>query len=124
LLKQRREATNSAEVRRAQELLEKAVAIDPKLGEAYLQLGILHAGQGVNERAIDAYSKAIEATPNLSEAHYRLSQLYKRTGEKAKADQEMQVYKRVRKSETDEVERQRREVQQFLVILKEPASAP
>ena len=120
LSKQGREAKDPADAQRAQELLDRAVAIDSKLGEAYLQLGILYAGQGANDRAIAAYSKAIEVTPNLSEAHYRLSQLYKRMGEKAKADKEMQVYIQVQKSEADEVERQRREVQQFQIILKAP----
>ena len=73
-----------------------------------------------------AFKKAIEVTPGLGEAHYRLSQLYKRSGEKAKADQEIQLYKQVEKSEAEEVERQRREIQQFLIILKDqPAvSAP
>jgi tetratricopeptide (TPR) repeat protein len=96
------------------------------LGEAYLQLGILYAEQGTPDRAIAAYQKATEVTPNLSEPHYRLSQLYRRTGETDKAEQEIQLYTQLEKTQADAIDRQRREVQQFLIVLKDqPAgSAP
>jgi tetratricopeptide (TPR) repeat protein len=119
LVKRDRESKNSADIAQAQALLEKSVLLDPKLGEAWLQLGTLYAAQGLNDQAIDAYSKAAQATPALSEPHYRLSQLYKRTGDKAKADREIQLYKQVEKTEADAAERQRREIQQFLVNLKD-----
>ena len=126
VLKRSRESKSSADSQQAEALLKKSLAIDPKLGEAYLQLGILNAAQGASDQAIAAFQKAIEVTPGPGEAHYRLSQLYKRAGEKAKSEQEIQLYKQVEKSEADEVERQRREIQQFLIILKDqPAvSAP
>ncbi|MGC0775679.1 MAG: tetratricopeptide repeat protein [Candidatus Acidiferrum sp.] len=126
VLKRNRESKSSADSQQAEALLKKSLAIDPKLGEAYLQLGILYAAQGASDQAIAAFNKAVEVTPGLGEAHYRLSQLYKRSGEKAKSEQEIQLYKQVEKSEADEVERQRREIQQFLIILKDqPAvSAP
>jgi tetratricopeptide (TPR) repeat protein len=123
VLKRDRESKSPAGSQQVEALLKKSVAIDP---EAYLQLGILYAAQGASDQAIAAFKKAIEVTPGLGEAHYRLSQLYKRSGEKAKSEQEIQLYKQVEKNEADEVERQRREVQQFLIILKDqPAvSAP
>ena len=49
-VKKEREAKNSADLHEAQTLLEKAVMLDPKLGEAYLQLGILYAAQGARRR--------------------------------------------------------------------------
>ena len=126
VLKRDRESKSSADSQQAETLLKKSAAINPKLGEAYLQRGILYASQGANDQAIAAYKKAVEATPGLAEAHYRLGQLYKRSGEKAKAEEEIQLYKQVEKSEADEVERQRREIQQFLIILKDrpQVSAP
>lgn len=126
VLKRSRESKSPADSQQAEALLKKSMAIDPQLGEAYLQLGILYAAQGGREQAIAAFQRAVEVAPSLGEAHYRLSQLYKRGGEKSKADQEIQLYKQAEKNEADEVERQRREVQQFLIILKDqPAvSAP
>jgi tetratricopeptide (TPR) repeat protein len=118
LLKQEREAKSSADSQKAQSLLEKAVAIDPKLGEAYLQLGVLAVARGENNRAVTLYTKAIEISPQLIEAHYRLSQVYKRIGKKVEADREIQLYREKEKNEADAVERERREVQQFLIILQ------
>jgi tetratricopeptide (TPR) repeat protein len=119
LLKQDQDSKTTARSQQAEELLRKSVAIDPKLGEAYLQLGILYAAQGTPDRAIAAYRKATEASPDLTEPHYRLSQLYRRTGETGKAEQEIQLYTQLETTEADAVERQRREVQQFLIVLKD-----
>jgi tetratricopeptide (TPR) repeat protein len=100
-------------------VLEKAASIDPKLGEAHLQLGILYSEHGSTERAITAYQRAIEADTNLGEAHYRLAQAYKRIGEQSKAQREFQLYEQIEKAEAASVERQRRELRQFLVVLRE-----
>ncbi len=66
-------------------LLTKAVAIDPKCGDAYLQLGILSFSQHHPEKAIGFYTKAIEVDPQLGEAHYRLGVAYDRIGSPEKA---------------------------------------
>jgi tetratricopeptide (TPR) repeat protein len=104
-------------------LLEKAVSIDPKLDEAYVQLGVLYAAQNDFEQAIRACKKAIEANPRLGEAHYRLGLTYQRVREKAKAQQEFQAYEQIQKTEAAAVERQRRELRQFLIILKDQPTA-
>ena len=114
---------NSQQFRQAVALLEKAVAIDPTLAEAYLQLGILYAAQNDFARATPFLRQAISANPQLAEAHRRLGQAYQRTGNPAQAAQEFAIYKQVQKSEADTLERQRRELRQFLVILQsQPAT--
>src|SRR6202790_4390194 len=124
LWKSEREPRNSARMAQAATLLEKATSLDPKLAEAYLQLGIMSSASGDNTRAISAYKKAIEANPQSGEAHYRLGLAYKRIGEDAKAKQELQLYKQIDQTETAAVERQRRELRQFMIILKDqPAPA-
>ena len=101
------------------------MAIDPKLDEAYLQLGILRFARGDFEHAIRDYKKAIEINPQLGEAHRQLGLAYQRTGEKVKAQEEFQAYEQAEKAEAAEIERQRREQRQFLIILKDqPAAAP
>jgi tetratricopeptide (TPR) repeat protein len=119
LWKREKGSENSAALHHAEALLEKAVVIDPKLGEAYLQLGVLYSGRDAFEPAIHAYEKAVEVSPQLGEAHYRLALAYKRKGEEAKSRQEFQLYEQTEKTETAEIERQRRELQHFLVILKD-----
>jgi len=54
-----------------------------------------------------------------------LAQAYKRSGENAKAQQEFAAYARCEKADAEARERERRELRQFLVILKNsPASPP
>jgi tetratricopeptide (TPR) repeat protein len=115
------DANNLAQV---ESLLEKAVHLDPKFGVAYLQLGILYSDRGDFPKTISAYQRAIEVSPRLEEAHYRLSQTYRRTGEGLKAQQELQLYEQIKKETAGEVERERREIQQFVYTLREPTSAP
>jgi tetratricopeptide (TPR) repeat protein len=104
--------------------LQKAVSIDPKFGDAYLQLGILYSARGDSKRAIAAYKTATEVNPTIGEAHYRLGRTYKETGDDANARQEFQIYAQVQKAEAAEVERQRRELRQFLIVLKaQPAAS-
>ena len=125
LLKRAKESGDLAISQPAVALLEKAVTIDPKLGQAHMQLGILYYGRGQYEQAIHAYQKAVEGSPQLSEAHYRLGVAYKRMGDPAKAQQEFQTQQQVEKTEAAAVERQRREVQQFLIVLKNhPVATP
>lgn len=105
-------------------LLTRAVTIDSKCGDAYLQLGNLYFSQNNFEKAIEFYTKAIEAVPELSEAHYRLAIAYDRVGQKAKARQEFQLHDEIEKQQAASIERQRREVKQFLVVLEGPPADP
>jgi len=115
---------NAAGFQQAEALLEKTVNIDPKLGEAYLQLGILHSERGDFEQAIRDYKRAIEINPQLGEAHYRLGSAYKRIGEESKAEQEFRAYEKIEKAETAAIESRRRELRQFLIILQDQPAAP
>ncbi len=119
LWKGARGSENSAALMQAEALLEKAVSIDPRFDEAYVQLGILSSERGESSRAIRDFQKAIEANPQSGEAHYRLGLAYKRTGDEGKAQQELQLYKQIDQKEAAAVERQRRELRQFLIILKD-----
>jgi tetratricopeptide (TPR) repeat protein len=98
-------------------LLTRAVTIDAKCGEAYLQLGILYYSQRNFEKAIGYYTKAIEVNPQLDEAHYRLGVAYDRIGEPAKAKQEFQLHDEIKKLQAAAIEQQRRDVKQFLVVV-------
>jgi tetratricopeptide (TPR) repeat protein len=125
LWKREKGSEDPAAFKQAEELLEKAVAVDPKIGEAYLQLGIVHFAQADSEQAVRDYKKAIEADPSLGEAHRQLGLAYQRIGDKTKAQPEFQAFEQIEKTEAAELERQRRELRQFLIILKdEPTAAP
>jgi len=104
--------------------LLKATAIDPHLGEAYLQLGILYAKQKDFPKAISAYHKAIEFTALPDAAHFRLAEAYRLTGERTKAHDEIVLYEQIFKQKTQENERERHEVQQFVYTLRGQSADP
>ena len=122
LRKRERAADTQAHFSSIEALLEKAVRLDPSLVEAHVQLGMLRAAQGNLASAIDAYKKAIAANPESAEAHYQLSLAYKRTGDETKAREEFRAYQQAEKSERAEVDRQRHDLRQFVIILKDPSA--
>jgi tetratricopeptide (TPR) repeat protein len=123
---------NSERSERVESLLQKAVHLDPKLSGAYLQLGILYAQRADYQQAIAAYRKAIEvnrddvssehsspdADETLAQAHYRLAQAYVRTGDKTRAQEELQLHEQLAKKTKEDAERERREIQDFVITLQ------
>jgi tetratricopeptide (TPR) repeat protein len=126
-------------------LLQKAVHLDPKLGAAYLQLGILYSERADYSRAISAYQKAIQVTTDVTNdvtpeqagsqlanpqfadtlevAHYRLAQAFLRTGDKTRAKEEVQLHDQLAKKTKEDTERERREIQEFVISLRTQNSA-
>ena len=124
LWKRRKGPDDAASSAQVESLLKKAVVLDPTLGVGYLQLGVLYSERKDFARAVSTYKDAITASPQLEEAHYRLAQAYKRTGDKVRAEQELQLYNQISKKKDEEVERERRESRQFVYTLRGPGSAP
>jgi len=117
LWKPQGEETDSQTRERVNALLIRAVTLDPKCADAYLELGNLSAGQKEWERAIGHYLKAIQADPELNEAHYRLGVAYVHAGEKAQAREQFQLHTSIAAEQASEIERQRKAVKQFVVVL-------
>jgi tetratricopeptide (TPR) repeat protein len=115
--KQHGHATDQETLDNVEALLTKAVTVDPKCGGAYLQLGVLEASRRNFQKAIGYYDQAIEADPRMSEAHYRLGVAYDRTGDKVKAADEFKKHDEIERQQAAEVDRQRKEVKQFLVVV-------
>ena len=122
LWKQNRETAEESSFQQASRLLERAVAIDPKFGEAHLQLGIMRAARSEFAKAIDSYKAALAVAPDLADAHYRLGLAYRRVGEQSKAQEEFQKYQQMQAIENAQVERDRHELRQFLIVMKEQPS--
>jgi tetratricopeptide (TPR) repeat protein len=118
LWKQRSALADSTLARRVEQLLDKSIRLDPKLGEAYLLLGIMHSEQNDLPAAISAFRSAVGAKPELEEAHYRLSQAYESSGDKEKARKEMELYQQLSNASAQRKEHERKELQQFVVTLR------
>ncbi len=124
LLKRQQASANKTDLQEVETLLTKAVSLDPKCSDGYLQLGILAASQRNDQRAIRFYSKAAEIDPQLAEAHFRLAVAYERLGEREKAQREFQLHDEIQKRQAADVERERRDVKQFVIVQGQPASTP
>ncbi|HWZ83536.1 MAG TPA: tetratricopeptide repeat protein [Terriglobales bacterium] len=103
-------------------LLEKAVHLDPTLSHAYLLRGIVDSDAGDLPKSILSFRSAIDANPLLEEPHYRLALAYRRVGEKGKAQHELQLYKDLSKKSAAEAERERLEIPQFVIALRDKKS--
>jgi len=117
--KGRRAQDPSLDLHQIESLLKKAVALDPKLAEAHLQLGNLYSDQGKYAESIPEYGKALENNPDLADAHYRLGQAYVHTGAKEKAQEQLAVYQKLRAQHLADLDKQRAEIRQFVYSEKD-----
>jgi tetratricopeptide (TPR) repeat protein len=123
LWKGKRAQDPSLDLHQIESLLTKSIELDPTLADAQLQLGNLYSDQSKYADAIPHYKRALELNTDLADAHYRLGQAYVRTGEKDRAQQELQVYQQLRAQHLADLDKQRAEVRQFVYSAKDNATA-
>lgn len=119
LWKGKRAQDSSVDLAQIGALLHKAIALDPSLAEAHLQLGNLRSDQQQYAEAIPEYQRALELNSDLADAHYRLGQAYVHTGEKEKAQEQLQLYQKLREQHLADLDKQRAEVRQFVYAAKD-----
>jgi len=120
LWKGKRTQDSSLDLGQIGSLLQRAIAADPKLPEAHLQLGNLTADRGKFAEAIPEYQRALELDNDLADAHYRLAQAYVRTGQKDKAQAQFATYQTLREQHLADLDKQRADIRQFVYSEKEP----
>src|SRR5256885_4680218 len=125
LWKGKRAQDPSLDLRQIESLLSKSLALDAKLAEARLQLGNLYSDQNKYAQAIRQYVRALDLNSDLADAYYRLGQAYVRTGEKDRAQEQFQVYQRLREQHLADLDKQRAEIRQFVYSAKDaPGGKP
>ncbi|HEY6185176.1 MAG TPA: tetratricopeptide repeat protein [Terriglobales bacterium] len=118
LWKGKRAQDPNLDLSQIQSLLKKSVTLDPNLAEAHLQLGNSYSDQNKHSEAIPEYVLALKLNPDLADGYYRLGQAYVRTGEKDRAQEQFQVYQKVRTQHMADLDKQRAEVRQFVYSAK------
>jgi len=121
LWKGRRAQDANLDVGKIEALLKRSIALDPKLPEAHLQLGNLYSDQSKYVEAIPHYQRALQENADLADAHYRLGQAYVHTRQKARAQEQLEIYQRLRAQHLAELDKQRAEIRQFVYSEKEEA---
>ena len=89
-------AAQAATMRRVELLLRRATVLDPRMAKAYFELGTLLADQKRYAEAIPELRQAVRLQPDLSQAHYRLAQAYQRTGQKALAAKQFEIFEQLK----------------------------
>jgi tetratricopeptide (TPR) repeat protein len=123
LWKAKRAQDPNVDLSQIESLLKQAIALDPNLAEAHLQLANLYSDQKKYPDSIPEYLKARSLNPDLADVHYRLAQAYVRTGEKDLAQEELRVYQQLRAQHLSDLDKQRAEIRQFVYSTKQPGEA-
>ncbi len=123
LWKGKREKDPTLDIALIESLLRKSIALDPNLPESHLQLGNLYADQNKYNEAIAEYLRARELGPDLSDVRYRLGQAYVRTNQRDLAQNEFEVYQKLREQHLAELDKQRADIRQFVFSEKNSTGA-
>ncbi len=115
LWKGRREQSGDIDYPAVEALLQKSVQLDGSNADVHLQLGILYNDMRAYEKCLPEYERALQLDPGLAEAHFRLGRFYLRAGEKEKSEVELARFKTLQAEHQAEVDKERAEVQQFVV---------
>jgi len=123
LWKGKRAQDPGLDLQQIESLLKKAIALDPKLAEAHLQLGNLYSDQSKYAEAIPEYVRARELDPGMRDVYYRMGQAYVHVGEKVRAQEQFEIYQRVRAEHMADLDKQRADIRQFVYSVKDGPSA-
>ena len=115
LWKGRRGESADVDYSAVEALLQKSIQLDGSFADAHLQLGILYNDERAYDKSLPEYQRALQLEPRLADAHFRLGRYYLRAGEKDKAQAELDSFKKLQAEHQAEVDRERAEVQQFVL---------
>lgn len=83
----------------AEELLERAIKLNPSFVDAHFELGLLFDDEKQDAKAAREYLLAIKLKPEASKFHYRLARLYRRDGNSQLADVEYRKFQELKARE-------------------------
>lgn len=112
----RAQSTSKPDFQTAKSYLNRALSINPRFAEAYLQLAIVLQTEDQNKESLPFLEKAVQSNPKLAAAHYRLGLAYRRLGQREKAAAEFAFSERL--NAENQADREKQTVIQFLVEQK------
>jgi tetratricopeptide (TPR) repeat protein len=109
-------SSNRNDVQKAEALLKKSIALDPRYAESYYELGNVYTKLGQWPQAARAYRTAVALKSDLAQAHYRLAAVYRRLGDPSAAQEELQIHQDLMRQQSDQTVRDQN-LQTFLYKL-------
>lgn len=79
----------------ARALFTNAIAADPKMPDAYYQMGIIDQEQLQWQASLEPLEKAVSLRPEFASAHYQLARAYSRLKHPEKAATELALQKKI-----------------------------
>jgi tetratricopeptide (TPR) repeat protein len=87
---------------KAKEELRRALMLNPRLAQAHLQIGIIAQEEGDLRQALTSYQRAVALAPALPAARYRLGSVYGKLGNRARAQAELAIFRKLKASEAEQ----------------------
>jgi len=85
-------AVGRGEIDEAQKLLDQALALNPSFVQALADRGNIHLMKGRYDKALRDFRRVVQLDPGNKQGHLKLAQLYKRSGDDARARQHQEAY--------------------------------
>ncbi|MCX7002655.1 MAG: tetratricopeptide repeat protein [bacterium] len=83
---------DSLDYERARQAYQKAIALDPKVPNAYYNLGLVYLRLTNFVQSIPCFEKALEQDATFADAHLALGMAYERQRDNARASEHYQLY--------------------------------
>jgi len=108
------QTTDTRDTARAESLLQNSLKADPRLADAWYEMGVLQQSRNQWDESATSLEHAVEQRPAFPEAHYRLSRAYARLGKGDKVQSELALQQKYAQQTKDENNRRMQEVITFL----------
>jgi Flp pilus assembly protein TadD len=86
----------------AKQHLRRALTLNPRLGQAHVQLGVILQAEGNLSEAVASYQRGVALAPGYAAARYRLASAYQRLGNRSRAQIELDAFRKLKEKEKEE----------------------
>ncbi|GAC1416486.1 MAG: hypothetical protein NVSMB62_06180 [Acidobacteriaceae bacterium] len=108
-------AKGGEDTAQAEAFLRQALAADPKLADAYFEMGVLDQMRLQWKASAESLERAVALRPEYPEAHYRLSRAYAHMGQREDAQREIALQQKYSQQQKDSLNTRMQEVVKFVV---------
>ncbi|PYV27421.1 MAG: hypothetical protein DMG24_04690 [Acidobacteria bacterium] len=91
--------------------LQKAVEVNPRSGESWCLVAKILTFQGRDHEALQALRQSVQSDRDYAEPHYLLSRFYSKQGQDAEAQNELRVFRELKKLEKKKDDGRRRQTE-------------
>lgn len=112
--------TETRDTQTAEQLLQSALHADPKLADAWYQMGILQQSRNQWNESAESLERAIALQPDFADAHYRLSRAYSHMGRREEAVAQVQLEMKYRQENKDANSVRMQKTVRILTVDKQP----